>query len=91
MHGVVELSSDKQVKLIGFGDWLKYQTINAEEIHDLNTDILTSYALDYEDTVTNEFLNKYRSWYNTEPFAVAPYFIRPGRNSKFSKYGIWGF
>ncbi|MCW3785447.1 LysM peptidoglycan-binding domain-containing protein [Plebeiibacterium sediminum] len=91
LHGVVELSSDKQVKLIGFGDWLKYQTINAEEIHDLNTDILTSYALDYDDTVTNEFLTKYRSWFNTEPFAVAPYFIRPGKNSKFSKYGIWGF
>ncbi len=91
LHGVVELSSDKQVKLIGFGDWLKYQTINAEEIHDLNTDILTSYAIDYEDTVTNDFLKKYRSWFNTEPFAVAPYFIRPGRNSKFSKYGIWGF
>ncbi len=91
LHGVVELSSDKEVKLIGFGDWLKYQTINAEEIHDLNTDILTSYALDYDDALTGEFLIKYRNWFNTEPFAVAPYFIRPERNSKFSKYGIWGF
>ncbi len=90
LHGVVELTN-KQVCLVGFGDWLKYQTINAEEIHDLNTDIITSYALDYNDVATNDFIGKYRSWFNTEPFAVAPYFIRPGMNSKFSKYGIWGF
>ncbi len=90
LHGVVELT-DKKVSLVGFGDWLKYQTINAEEVHDLNTDILTTYALDYNDVATNEFISKFRSWYKTEPYAVAPYFIRPGVNSKFSKYGIWGF
>ncbi len=90
LHGVVELT-EKQVKLIGFGDWLKYQTINAEEIHDLNTDILTTYALDYNDIASADFISKYRTWYRTEPFAVAPYFIRPDKNSKFSKYGIWGF
>ncbi len=90
LHGVVELT-DKKVSLVGFGDWLKYQTINAEEVHDLNTDILTSYALDYNDVATNEFISKFRSWYKTEPYAVAPYFIRPDVNSKFSKYGIWGF
>jgi LysM repeat protein len=89
LHGVIE-SVPYEVKLIGFGSWLKYQTINPEEIHDLNTEILTSYALDYNSTSTNKFIKKYRQWYYTEPFAVSPYFIRPGKNVKYSKYGIWG-
>ncbi len=90
LHGVVE-SSQLQVKLIGFGNWLVYQTINAEEIHDLDTEILTTYAIDYKDNATINFIHKFREWYHTEPFPVAPYFIRPDKNSQFSKYGIWGF
>jgi LysM repeat protein len=89
LHGVIE-SVPYEVKLIGFGSWLKYQTINPEEIHNLNTEILTSYALDYNSTATHEFIKKYRQWYFTEPFAVSPYFIRPSKNVKYSKYGIWG-
>ncbi|MCW3807689.1 LysM peptidoglycan-binding domain-containing protein [Plebeiibacterium marinum] len=90
LHGVVD-GSDKNVKLIGFGDWLKYQTINAEEVHNLNTEIISSYALDYNSELTKNFVMKYRKWYHTEPFAVSPFFIRPGRNAKYSKYGIWGY
>ncbi|TLX76597.1 LysM peptidoglycan-binding domain-containing protein [Labilibacter sediminis] len=90
LHGVAE-SSDIKIKLIGFGSWLKFQTINAEEVHELNTEILTPYALDYSDDHTNNFILEYRKLYYTEPFAVAPYFIRSGRNSRYSRYGIWGF
>ncbi len=90
LHGVSK-STDVKVKLIGFGNWLRYQTINAEEIHDLNTHIITPYVLDYNNDNVNRFASKYRNWFHTEPFAIAPYFIRPGQNARYSRYGIWGF
>ncbi len=90
LHGVSK-STDVKVKLIGFGNWLRYQTINAEEVHDLNTHILTPYVLDYNNDKVNRFASKYRDWFHTEPFAIAPYFIRPGQNARYSRYGIWGF
>ncbi|SMO41403.1 ABC-type branched-chain amino acid transport system, substrate-binding protein [Saccharicrinis carchari] len=90
LHGVSE-SSDVRVKLIGFGNWLRFQTINAEEVHDLDTHILTPYVLDHNNTRVSRFSSKYRAWYHTEPFAVSPYFIRSGQNARYSRYGIWGF
>ncbi len=90
LHGVAE-SSISDIKLIGLGSWLRFQTINAEDIYDMNTEIITSYAIDYELKSTKDFILKFRQWYQTEPFAVSPYFIRPDRYSRFSKYGIWGF
>ncbi len=90
LHGVVE-GGDYKITLVGFDGWLRYQTIEAEDIHDLNTDVLTSYAFDYKAKGSTDFLNKFHEMFYTEPFAVAPYFVRPDRNSRFSKYGIWGF
>ncbi|WP_430931434.1 LysM peptidoglycan-binding domain-containing protein [Saccharicrinis sp. 156] len=90
LHGVSQ-STDVQVKLIGFGSWLRFQTIDAEEIHDLDTQILTPYVLDHQNGMVQDFTLKYRTWYHTEPFAVSPYFIRSGRNVNYSRYGIWGF
>ncbi len=90
LHGVSK-STDVKIKLIGFGNWLRFQTINAEEVHDLNTHILTPYVLDYNNDKVNRFTSKYRDWFHTEPFAIAPYFIRPGQNARYSRYGIWGF
>lgn len=90
LHGVSE-STDVKIKLIGFGSWLRFQTIDAEEIHDLDTEILTPYVLDHQNSVVQDFSAKYRAWYYTEPLAVSPYFIRSGRDAKYSRYGIWGF
>ncbi len=90
LHGVVE-SSDIKIRLIGFGSWLRYQTINPEAIHDLNTQILTSYALDHSDPSVKNFAYKYRQWFKCEPYAVGPYFIRSNKNANYSRYGIWGF
>ena len=83
LNGVVE-TSNRKVNLIGFGSWLKYQTIEVENIHALNTEILTLYCLDYKNEVVNNFIGKFRKKFYTEPYAVAPYFVRPDRNSKFS-------
>ncbi len=90
LHGVKE-TTDAKIKLIGFGNWLRFQTLIPEEIHDLDTEILTPYVLDHENYIVKDFSEKYRDWYLTEPFAVSPYFIRSGYSSKYSRYGIWGF
>ncbi len=90
LHGVVQ-SGNYKITLVGFNSWLRYQTIEAEDIHDLNTEILTTYAFDYNSNFGKDFINKFRKDFYTEPFAVAPYFVRPDKNSRFSKYGFWGF
>ncbi len=90
LKGVKETTSCK-IKLVGFSKWLRFQTINPDDIYSLDTDILTTQALDYNDELVQRFITKYRHWYGTEPYAVAPYFIRSGKSASYSRYGIWGY
>ncbi len=53
--------------------------------------IITKYCLDYNQNQVNDFTAKYRKYFDTEPFAVSPYFVHSGLKSNYSRYGIWGF
>ncbi|WP_282036436.1 LysM peptidoglycan-binding domain-containing protein [Saccharicrinis aurantiacus] len=90
LKGVKE-TTKCEVKLIGFNKWLRFQTINPEDIFELDTEVLTTQSINYDDDATQEYIKKYRNWYHTEPYAVAPYFVRSGSNSNYSRYGTWGF
>ncbi len=90
LKGVKE-TSDCQIKLVGFNNWLRFQTIDPVDIYMLDTEIITAQALDYDNKEVNDFILKYRQWYHTEPYAVAPYFVRSGKNVNYSRYGIWGY
>ena len=67
-----------------------FETIDAENLHNLNTRISTSYYVDYNNRGTVDFLMKYRALYGTEPtqfafqgYDLTYYFIR--RKSYFGK------
>lgn len=79
------------ISLFGMADWLRFATIDPEQIHALNTTIFRAFGLDYSLPETNRFIQKYRSWYHTEPHAVSPYFHRSDASSGFSRYGVWGY
>ncbi|MGM9738590.1 MAG: LysM peptidoglycan-binding domain-containing protein [Candidatus Cryptobacteroides sp.] len=48
-----------------------FDTIDAENLHNLNTRISTSYYVDYNSRETTDFLMKYRALYNAEPTQFA--------------------
>ena len=85
------VNTGANVKLFGMSDWLRFSTIEPEHVHALNTTIFTLFGIDYTLYPTRAFLQKYRSWFHTEPHAVSPYFHRSDASSGFSRYGIWGF
>ncbi len=79
-----------QVTLWGLPDWLKYNTINPEDIHKLNGHIFSYYAVDYNDAVNDERIKAYRNWFGTEPMAISPFFQTASVQSNMSRYSLWG-
>lgn len=90
LAGVKELIQ-ANITLFGTADWLRYQTIDPEQIHLLNGSIFSPFGLDYNQPQTCNFINKYRQWFFTEPHAISPYFQSSASGSNFSRYGIWGY
>lgn len=90
LAGVKELTQ-ANITLFGTSDWLRYQTIDPEQIHLLNGSVFSPFGLDYHQQPTRNFISKYRQWYFTEPHAISPYFQSSGSASNFSRYGIWGY
>jgi len=79
------------ISLFGMTEWLRAQSIDSEDMFALNARIFSLFALDYDNSNTQEFINKYRSWYHTEPHAVSPYFQSSSNSSGYSRYGAWGY
>ncbi len=79
------------VTLWGLPDWLRFQSLKPEDVHQLDGHIFSYYRMDYNDPETMAFINKYREWYHTEPMAVSPFFQKASVRSNFSRYGAWGY
>ncbi len=90
LAGVKEISK-ANITLFGMSDWLRFQTIDPEQIHQLNGSIFSPFGIDYKQKQTTQFIKKYRSWFHTEPHAISPYFQNSGISSNYSRYGIWGY
>ncbi|WP_289055570.1 LysM peptidoglycan-binding domain-containing protein [Carboxylicivirga marina] len=78
------------VTLWGLPDWMKYNTINPEDIHQLNGRIFSYYAVDYNDSINDERIMAYRHWFKTEPIAISPFFQAASAQSNMSRYSLWG-
>lgn len=89
--GIIDQKKNVKVSLYGMGEWLTFQTIEVEVFHKLNTQIYTTFALDYEDGHVKNILDKYRRDYFTEPVAFTPYFQKTKGLSGYSEYGLWGY
>lgn len=90
LSGVKEITK-ANITLFGMSDWLRFQTIDPEQIHHLNGSIFSPFGIDYKQKQTMLFIKKYRQWFHTEPHAISPYFQNSGPSSNYSRYGIWGY
>lgn len=90
VHGILKKTSSS-ISIIGMPEWLKYSSVNAEDIHASNTYIFTRSALDYYDIPTQTFIKEYRLLFKSEPVAFSPYFQYGGKNPNYSRYGILGY
>jgi LysM repeat protein len=90
LFGVRE-KTKADITFFGLSDVLRFQTVDPEQIHALNGSFFRSFGLDYSDRATQEFIHKYRQWFNTEPHAISPYFQSSDHSSAYSRYGIWGY
>ena len=79
------------ITLFGMPDWLRFQTIDPENIYVLNGTIFSPFGIDYNDSATKGFIEKYRQSFYTEPHAVSPYFQNSDASASYSRYGIWGY
>lgn len=79
------------LSVFGFSEWLKFQTIEAEDLHKLNTFIYSPFGVDYHSEEVRKFSANYRKWYNAEPVAFNPYFQSITSQSRYSRYGMWGY
>ncbi len=78
------------VTLWGLPGWMKFNTINPEDIHKLNGHIFSNYAVDYNNEINDERIKAYRHWFKTEPFAISPFFQTASVQSNMSRYSLWG-
>ena len=79
------------VTLWGLPDWLRFQSLKPEDVHQLNGHIFSYYRMDYDDPETMAFIDKYRTWFHTEPMTISPYFQKASVRSAFSRYSAWGY
>ena len=90
VHGILKKTT-ATISVFGMPEWLKYSTVNADDIHASNTYIFTRSALDYYSANTQSFIKEYRMIYKSEPLAFSPYFQYGGKNPNYSRYGILGY
>jgi len=79
------------ITLFGMPEWLRFQTIDPEEIHIVNGTIFSPFAIDYNDYSTKQFIDKFHQMIHLEPYPVHPYFQNPDAVYSYSRYGIWGY
>ena len=90
LKGAVD-KTKANVTLWGLPGWMKYNTINPEDICQLNGHIFSYYAVDYHDVENEDKINTYRHWFKTEPIAISPFFQTASVQSNMSRYGLWGY
>ena len=78
------------VTLWGLPHWMKYNTINPEDIHKLNGHMFSYYAVNYTDSTNMQRIDAYRHWFGTEPIAMSPFFQTASVQANLSRYSLWG-
>ena len=76
------LAEDYPVTLVGMSNFLRYKSIQIEYFHHTNLHLLTPYYVDYQSSLVNNFIRKYRTNFSAEPsqfsfqgYDVAYYFM----------------
>lgn len=77
------------VVLYAPGKFRNFETLNVENLHNLNMRMSSGYSIDYDNEKVKNFLASYRALYNTEPsqFAFQGYDVTYYFISHFARYG----
>lgn len=89
--GLMSDRTKHQLTILGFAEWLKFQTVEPEDLHKLNVCVYSSYGADYKSVQCGRFASAYREWFSAEPLSFNPYFQRYGAQSGYSRFGMWGY
>ena len=72
------------INVLGQSSWLSFKNIEIEYLHNLGVTIFTPFFIDYEDSYTLHFLQKFRDYYGLEPNEIK----MKGYNLAFLGYDI---
>jgi len=64
---LIKSSRNYKVEVYGLSRWKNFKTIELNYLHALDLRLAMSYYIDYNDSLTVEFINRYREAFNTEP------------------------
>ena len=64
---LIKSSRNYKVEVYGLSRWKNFDTIESNYLHALDLRLAMSYYTDYNDSLTVEFINRYREAFNTEP------------------------
>ena len=64
---LIKSSYDYRIEVYGMSRWKRFETIESNYLHALDLRLAMSYYTDYNDSLTVEFINRYREAFNTEP------------------------
>ena len=64
---LIKSSRNYKVEVYGLSRWKNFETIESNYLHALDLRLAMSYYTDYNDSLTVEFINRYREAFNTEP------------------------
>ncbi len=75
LKSIIDTLGEYDITTFGLRSWLDFKTINPEKWESANINIITPYFVDYAQKIVSEFVEKYRSKYNTEPseYAICGY------------------
>ena len=64
---LIKSSYDYRVEVYGMSRWKNFENMEANYFHALDLRLTMSYHIDYCDTLTIDFIERYRNAFNTEP------------------------
>ena len=64
---LIKSSYDYRVEVYGMSRWKNFENMEANYFHALDLRLTMSYHIDYCDTLTVDFIERYRNAFNTEP------------------------
>lgn len=86
---VIKSSRNYDIEVYGLSRWKNYETIELNYFHALDLRLAMAYHIDYNDSLTVDFINRYREAFNTEPtsFSYQGYDILTFFVEAMSTYG----
>lgn len=64
---LIKASYNYRIEVYGLSRWKSFETIESNYFHNLDLRLSMSYHIDYNDSLTTEFIARYWSAFNTEP------------------------